>query len=142
MASLQHNCHLLLEGVNSAPQKALQSDEEFYRYISSETSNSNHDENTRENGSEVSKEGDEEGYNSNLFENTMQSRVKCVTSGKVSRTNEGSTLGVLNDSFYESIGCHLSEKCCDLGCLLDIIMMRSINSMSLLDMTNRKVCCC
>ena len=55
----------MLEGVNSAPQKALQSDdEEFYRHISSETSNSNHDENTCENGSEVSKEGDEEEYQS------------------------------------------------------------------------------
>ena len=140
MASLQHNCHLMLEEVNSAPQKALQSDdEELYRHISSETSN---DKNTRENGSKVSKEGDEEEHYPNLFEYTMQSRVKCVTSGKVSRTSEGSALGVLNDQFYKSIGRRLSENCCDLGGLLDLIMMRSINSMSLLDMTNRKVRCC
>ena len=100
----------MLEGVNSAPQKALQSDdEEFYRHISSETSNNDHDENTCENGSEVSKEGDEEEHYLNLFENTMQSRVKYITSGKVSRTSEGSALGVLNDSFYESIGCRYQK---------------------------------
>ena len=118
---MQPNRHLLLEGVDSATQKALESDdEEFYGYISSETSDDNLNENTRENGSEVSEEGDEEEYDPNLFENTMQSRVKRVTSGKVSRTSEGSASGVLvpvNDPLYESIGRRLSENCCDLGCL-------------------------
>ncbi|MCY3928151.1 MAG: hypothetical protein OXG81_07740 [Acidobacteria bacterium] len=122
MASSQPERLLLLEGVDSATQKALESDdEEFYGYISSETSDDNLDENTRENSSEVSEEeGDEEEYDPNLFENTMQSRVKRVTSGKVSRTSEGSASGVLvpvNDPLYESIGRRLSENCCDIGCL-------------------------
>ena len=122
MASSQPERLLLLEGVDSATQKALESDdEEFYGYISSETSDDNLDENTRENSSEVSEEeGDEEEYDPNLFENTMQSRVKRVTSGKVSRTSEGSASGVLvpvNDPLYESIGRRLSENCCNIGCL-------------------------
>ena len=120
MASLQPQHRLLLEGVDPATQKALESDdEEFYGYISSsETSDDNLDEYTGSDASE--EEGDEKEYDPNLFENTMQSRVKRVTSGKVSRTSEGSASGVLvpaHDPLYESIGRRLSENCCDLGCL-------------------------
>ena len=80
----------------------------------------NLDENICENGSEISEEGSEQEYYSNLFENNMQSRVKHVTSGKVSRISEGSALGVpvtVNDPLYESICRHLSENFCDLSCL-------------------------
>ena len=54
------------------------------------------------------------------FESTVQSRVKNITTGKVSKTSEGSISGVLvplNDPFYESIGHRLSENCCDFSCL-------------------------
>ena len=57
MVFLQPNRRLLLEGIDSATQKVLESnDEECYGYISSETSDNNLDENSRDNdnGSEVS----------------------------------------------------------------------------------------
>jgi len=65
-------------------------------------------------------EGDDEENDPNSFECTLESRVKDVTSGKVSRTKEGSVLGVLvpvSDPLYESIGRNLSENCCDSSCL-------------------------
>ena len=91
MASSQPERFLLLEGVDSATQKALESDDEdFYGHTLSETSDNDFDEDTHENRSEVSEEGDEVEYDPNLFESTIQSRVKSITSGKVSRTS-GST---------------------------------------------------
>ena len=121
MASSQPERFLLLEGVDSATQKALESDDEDFYGYNSETSDDNFDENPREDRNEDSvEEGDEEEYDPNSFENTIQSRVKCVTSGKVSRTSEGSASGILvpvNDPLYQAIDSRLSENCCDLGCL-------------------------
>ena len=122
MASSHPERFLLVEGVDSATQKALESDDEdFYGYNSSETSDDDFNENTRGNRSEVSEEEcDQEEYDPNSFESSIQSRVKGITSGKVSRTSEGSASGVLvpvNDPLYESIGHRLSENCCELGCL-------------------------
>ena len=117
MSSSQPERFLLLEGVDSATQKALESDdEEFYGQDLNETFDENFDESSCENSSEE----DEEEYDPNSFVSTIESRIKGVTSGKVSRTNEGSILGVLvpaNDPLYESIGRRLSENCCDSSCL-------------------------
>ena len=119
MASSHPERFLLLEGVDSATQKALESDDEdFYGYAVSETSDDNLGENTRDSTSE--EDGDEEEYDQSLFESTVQSRVKNITTGKVSRTSEGSASGVLvplNDPLYESIGHRLLENCCDFSCL-------------------------
>ena len=90
----------------------------IYRYAVSEISDDNLGENTRDTTSE--EDGDEEEYDQSLFESTVQSRVKNITTGKVSRTREGSTSGVLvplNDPLYESIGHQLSENCFDFSCL-------------------------
>jgi len=114
MASLQPEHFLLLEGVDSATQKVLESDdEEFYGYDLSETSDV--DDHPHENFSEEDEDNDP-----HSFESTLESKVKEVTSGKASRTKEGSALGVLvpaHDPLYERIGRRLSENCCESSCL-------------------------
>ena len=55
-------------------------------------------------------------YDPHLFEYTMQSRVKHVIPGKVSKPMK-EVLVPVSDPLCESIGRHLSENCCDLGCL-------------------------
>ena len=66
MASSHPERFLLLEGVDSATQKALESDDEdFYGYAVSETSDDNLGKNTRDSTSE--EDGDEEEYDQSLF---------------------------------------------------------------------------
>jgi len=81
MVSSQPERFLLLEGVDSATQKALESDDgEFYGYDLSETFKENLDNDPRENFSE---DKDDEENDPNSFQYTLESRVKDVTSGKV-----------------------------------------------------------
>ena len=70
MASSQPERFLLLEGVDSATQKALKSDDEDFYGYNSETSDDNFDENPREDRNEDSvEEGDEEEYDPNSLYN-------------------------------------------------------------------------
>jgi len=131
--------HLCSLSAFYATQKALESDdEEFYGYDLSETSDV--DDYPCENFSEE----DDEHNDPHSFESTLELRVKDVTSGKVSRTKEGSALGVLvpaHDPLYEHIGRRLSENCCDSSCLsafnTDEIYQFHLN---LLEM--KRTCCC
>ena len=103
---------IALDGVDSATQAGLVSDEEdFYGSNSSEKSDISEDEDS---DSEVLN------YSPNMSQDDLQARAKIASTRRVSRTELGSAEGVYvpsSDPLYEEVSKTLSESCCEDNCL-------------------------
>lgn len=113
---------ILLDGVDSTTQAALQSDdEEFYgQQTSSDSSASGESDND-----ELSTD-----FTPNMSQGDIDSRARLVSTGRVTRTDSGNASGVFvpqNDPLYEHVAAKLAGECCSENCLSDEVYQLHLN---------------